>query len=334
MKRAVIRQMINKGCARWLPEVRADSNESLAMARQLEYIITKVYEYKYAEAIGRSLMPTRTDVPSGAKSYTYRITDQVGSAKIIDSYADDLPLVNVRGEEQSSLIQGIGDAFFVSIQDIRAAAMAGIDIDAVMGTTARKIIERTHDQIIAYGSPAYKLSGFATNANVLADSLVTGGSTAGLLGAWLTNTAAQILQDIEFLSRIIYKQSTGVWGDPDTGTAVDLVLSQTLWSVVASKRLDQYNQITIGDYVKAGRIPFLRSIRGWARLNTAGGDGNSRVVGYVNSDEVLSVVVPQEFEMLPMQIKNMGYEIPCHMRTGGVQVIYPAAMFYADHLEN
>jgi hypothetical protein len=335
--------MINKGIEHFgldhLPgsmAVRADSNESLAMARQLEYIMTTVYKYKYPDAVGRTLMPVDTSVPSGAKSYTYRVTDQIGKAAVIDSYADDFPLVQVRAEEQSALIQGIGNAFFVSIQDVRAAAMAGIDIDSLMAIACREEMERTFDALTATGSAKYKLNGFASDPNVTSDSLLIAGSTPGLTGAWTNpaTAATSIVSDLELLGKYVFNQSSSVWGNPDNGTAVDLVVDYTLYSAIVSKRLNTFNDDTIMSYIQKGRNPFIKSIRSWGRLSSANAGANGpRLVAYVNNPQVLSVVVPQDFEMLPMEIKGAGYEVPCHMRTGGVRVTYPAGMMYADNLQ-
>ncbi len=314
------------------PGYRVDANETIAMARQLEYFFAKIYEVEYPLTEWRKLIPIDTSVPTGAQAHTFRMFDQVGSAKIVTTYAEDLPLVDATGKEYANPIRSIGAAFFLSIQDIRAAAMLGIDLDTRKANTARDVIERKIDALAAVGDVASGLPSLALNGDVtvLNGAGVTGGTD--LTGNWSAASATQIQADLEKLTKVPFDQTLGIHGGTDRKLTV--VLPTTLYSLLATKRLDSFNMVTLLEYLEA-HLPFVGEITSWARLNTIGklagaNTGGNRIVVFSKDPDVVSAIVPQDFEMLPMQPKSLGYYVPCHMRFGGVVTRYPKAMVYAD----
>ena len=68
----------------------------------------------------------------------------------------------------------------------------------------------------------------------------------------------------------------------------------------------------------------------WNELNKAGASSLGRIMAYERTPEVLSLVISQEFEQFAPQTKNLAFMVPCHMRTGAVQVRYPKAVAYMD----
>ena len=56
-------------------------------------------------------------------------------------------------------------------------------------------------------------------------------------------------------------------------------------------------------------------------------------MSYKKDPEVLTLEIPQEYEEMPPQAKNLQFHVPVHARIGGVIVYYPIAMAYMDGLE-
>jgi len=305
------------------PQFRGDANETLAFARQLEHFFAKMYEVQYPESVGRKIVPVDTSVPTGARAHTYRMLDDVGEAAIIDDYSNDLPSVDAYGKEYSEKIVPIGNSFFISIQDLRSASMLGIDIDSRKANAARKVMERKLDALIATGDSSVSMKGIANNASV---NLVS-----SLTGSWATATAAQIQADLEKISKTVFDQSKGVYGNPDNPSSkLTLAMGTAQYSRLASLRIDTFNMMTVLEYAKQ-HIPFIGDIVSWSRLDTADAEGDGpRIIAFPQDPDVVSTIIPQDFEMLPMQPKALGYSVPCHMRWGGVVVRYPVGMVYAD----
>jgi hypothetical protein len=308
------------------PGFRGDANETLVFARQLEYFFSKVYEFEYPEAMGRKIVPIDTSVPSGAEAHIYRMTDELGEARVIDSYADDLPLVDAYGQEHAEKIVGLAAAFMISIQDLRRAAMAGIPLDTKKANIARRVMERKLDMLLATGDSKTGMIGFANNSEVP----TAAGVSLGLTGSWGTATAAQIQADVEKIGAQVFKQTKGIHGNPDNGSKLTLAVDTDSYARLASLRIDTFNMMTVLEYIKT-KNPFIADVVSWSRLNKANAGGNGpRIVAYDKNPDVLSGVLSQDFEMLPMQPKALSYLVPCHMRFGGTIYRYPLAALYAD----
>lgn len=304
------------------PAYRGDANETQAMARQLEYFFSTLYDVEYPESRGRAIVPVNYSVPSGATSHTYVQMDQVGEAGIVSSYAEDIPLVDEFGKEYSSKIISLAVGFFVSIQDLRSAAMLNRNIDARKSLLARQAMERKLDKLFAIGDTATGITGFANNSAV---PLLT----TGITGTWSTATSAQILADIEIMGKAIYDSTKGTHGNPDNGSKISMVLPPTLYSLIASRRMDTFHEMTILQYVLKNSV-FIGEITSWGRLETAGATSNPRIVGFDRNPNVCEAIISQDFEILPMQPKALGYMVPSHLRFGGTVWRYPLAGFYND----
>ena len=79
-------------------EILNDYNQyGIWFARQLDYIKTKVYERLYPAINANRLVPDATDTPEWAETISVRSYTNVGMAKVVANYADDLPRADVMG---------------------------------------------------------------------------------------------------------------------------------------------------------------------------------------------------------------------------------------------
>ena len=296
---------------------RFDDGETAILARQLEHIRAQTYDIKYAALLARRFIPVDNSVPSGAESHTYRSWNQFGAAKIITNFADDLPRIDVLATETTHALKSLGDSYGYSIQDLRASAMSGMQLDQHRAASARRAIELGIDAIAAVGDADAGLPGFTNNANVplvVADNI-----------PWSLATTLEILADLNKLCNSIPNTTLQVHS-PDT-----LLLDPTSFNLIATTPLSSTNDTTIlQSFMK--NSPYIRNVDQWHRLTTAGAAGVNRLVAYERTPEVLQLVVSQEFEQFPPQAKNLDFVIPCHARCGGVDIRYPLAMAYMDNV--
>ena len=310
--------------------LRMDANETMAFARQLEYFYAAPYEQEYVPIKWRRLLPINTEVDPGAESHTFRILDEQGTVKLIDTYAKDFPRVEETGKEFNQRVAGMGNGLFISIQDLRRAAMAKINIDARKARTARNVMERAADSYAAYGDANVGWTGFFNNADV--PVLNTSSTTYGpqLNGGWASATPANIIADLTALGKQVFKQTKGVHGDPGMGPGVTIVLPTDLYSIVTGTPVSTtFLEKTIAQFVRESN-PFIKSIETWARADTAGPSSAQRIACFEQLPDNLEFVVPQDFEMLPLVQHGHGYSIDCHMRLGGLKVVRPLSMAYGD----
>lgn len=297
---------------------RWDAGESAFLVRELEHVISTVYETVYQEYRARRFIPVDNSVPSGASSYVYKVWDHFGMAKILHSYADDLPLVGRLAKEFPAPIRGIGNGFAWSIQDIRAALFARRNLNNELLLVARRTAEARVDAIAAFGDAAFGLAGFLNHPNVTLTPPVTGN--------WATATPLQILQDMNTLATAVSTLSKRTY------TADTMLLDETSWDIVTQTPMSVDNTKTIIKTFLENSTN-VRNIDVWPSLNLADAAGTGpRAVAYARTPEVASLVIPQEFETFPPQAKNLSFFVPCHLRCGGISMKYPIGVAYMDGL--
>lgn len=295
--------------------IRHDAGETAFVLKQLEYVSKKMYETKYPAMLGRQFIPVNTEVPTGAQTWSYKMWDSFGAAKIIHSYADDLPLVGRTATEFVQNIRSIGDGYGWSIQDIRSALYSNVPLQADLALAARRAAEIKADELLAVGSDADGIVGFLNNPNVPDVSLTN--------GAWAAATAAEILADLHQLANSVAISTYNIY-QADT-----LLLDTTSFHLIATKPMsDLTGETVLSTFLK--QSPYVRNVDQWWRLDTAASGGTPLAVAYARSPEVLEAIIPQEFEQFPPQPKMLTFFVPCHMRCGGTVIKYPIAVAFTD----
>lgn len=316
---------------------RFDAADTAVFLRQLTYIYQQTYDIKYPELKARQFIPVDNRVGPGADSFVWRQYDKKGTAKVVQNYADDFPNAEIIGKEFQSRVVSLGASYQYTLQDMRAAAMAGLPLETRKAETARRVMENLVESLAAYGlnqtQPGQDLDPVQetgdsiqfyglTNFPNIQTSTTTNNWTSG-------STVQQILADVNALQNLVFKNTKGVHM-PNT-----LLLPTDIYGYLATTpRSPTFTDDTMLQYILK-QSPWLESIDYWVPLDTAGKkqDGTTvggRIMCYQRDPEVLQMVIPQEFEQLPPQMIGMSFKIPCHMRYGGVTVRYPKALAYLD----
>jgi hypothetical protein len=305
-------------------EVRADAADLNAFfSRQLEFIERETYDVQYPELFSRKFIPTGTfGVPTGAKTYTYRSYDKVGTAKLLASYAEDLPRADVSAKEDSIKIEGYGESFGYSLQDIRAAAMVNVPLESMKAEAARLGIETVLDSVYATGDVQAGSKGLLNLLNTL--SYVIPNGAAGT-ATWVTKTPLEILADLNGIANYSWSQTYQI-ETPDT-----MLLPQDQYTLISTTPMFAVggSDVTILDYFLKNS-KFVKTVEPWYRCKGAGAAGVDRIVCYKKDPRKLKGIEPQPFEIRPPQERGLEYVSPCHARTAGVVCYYPMSVTYAD----
>lgn len=293
-----------------------DANEGVIFARQLEYVESRAYEVKYPTLMARELFPVDYSVPSGAETYTYRMYDHQGAFNLITNYSDDFRRVNVTGTETVGKIHSYGASVEYSVQDLRAAAMAGLPLQDHEVRAARRASEQKLDDIVLNGETNGNLYGIMTHPNIPSAAVPNG---AGGNPEWSTKTPAEIYADLVDIVTDMVELTKGV------EAPTDIILPIAQYNLINDTRMADGTDTTILQFFLRNN-QYVQRVRSWYKLTGAGAGGVDVMIAYRNDPEVLETVIPQEFEMMPPQPKNMSFNIPCHARFGGVRVRYPLAV--------
>jgi len=306
--------------------VNLDANESVFFARELEHIKAQTYDIVYPELKATMLIPVATDAGPGAETITYTQFDEVGMAKVIANYADDLPRADVKGKQFTSIIRSIGDSFGYNIQEIRASAMANKNLPTRKANAARRAMEQKVNTIAwsarsADGENA-GLVGLLYQPNVTKGVVTTRGGHV----TFATKTADEILLDLNKAVDDILSLTKGT-EIPDT-----MILPIAQYGIITSTYRASGSDLTILEAFLKQR-PYITKVEWVAELkdvnpvpSTGAAANTDCLIVYKRSADKFTLEIPQPFEQLEVERRGLEYVTPCHSRCGGVIVYYPLSI--------
>ncbi len=280
---------------------RMDAGETAILSQELEQMMAESFNILFAPLESRTFFPVRSTTSPGADSVVYRQYERFGEAQLISDFADDLPRVNVQGTRFENPIVSFGDAYELSIQDIRAAMFAGVPLDAEMVAAARRGIEQKMNSLALTGDTTVNVKGFLNHSSIPSGAATT--------GTWSTATPDQIYEDclggIQAIRTATYRQMS------PTHLLVDQSLQQYF-----GQRMTDTSDTT---------LDFLTRHTGLTVHFTQ--ELTNEAFFYNRSPQVGWIEIPQEFEQFPPQWTNLAYVVNCHARCGGAVVPYPIAFY-------
>jgi hypothetical protein len=293
-------------------------NASVFFARELEDIDSVLYEIKKKELVYRKFIPVNSRVNAGADTYTYRMFDKVGTAKIIADYADDLPRADVVGSEFTSRIKSLGTSFGYSTQEIRAASMNNVPLETWKASAARRAIHEQESEIAWRGNDDSNLPGFLNNVNIPITAAPTG--SGGF--TWALKTPDEIIADFTLIITQVRKNSKKRF------SADTALLPIDQWNIIATTKVSTASDTTILEYLtKPGNsfgLSTIESIPDELELAFTGGTEDGMIV-YENNSEVLEQIISLEMITHPVERRNLKFNIDIESRHGGTVLRYPIA---------
>jgi hypothetical protein len=293
-----------------------DADESVFFNKQLEHLKSRTFDKKFTQLKQREVLPVSFEAGPGADTITYEQFDQVGMAKIVRDYAKDFRSADVKAKEFRSPVQSLGSAYQYSVQEVRAAQMAGKSLVQRKANASKRAIMQLENQIAYFGDADHGLEGFLNNANVPLLALPNAGAWSGL-------TADQILENLNAIANNPISISNGV-ETPNT-----MLLPIAEYTLIASTPRSSTSDTTILQYFVQNN-PFIESVDWLEELKDAGAGSVPRVVVYRRDPDFLTLEIPQDFEQFPVQEEGLAFKVPVHERCGGVLIYYPLSMTYSD----
>lgn len=290
--------------------LRLDANESSFLTRQLDYVKAQIYDVLYTELSSFRLFPIAGDANPGANTITYRVRELIGKAKVIANYGDDLPRVNVNRREVSTPVRSIGCSYGWSTQDIRAAMMAGVSLQADDAMAAVRAHNQTINDIAWHGDAAYGLPGLGTSG-------VVSNSSAALTGAWLGASGDEIVGDVNELLTSIITASGGV-------ERADTVAMPSTWlAYIGAKARSDGTDSSVLTFLKM-QWPGVEFTS--AEELTAWSASDDAMLALRRDPAKLSLEIPLGYTEQPIQQENLAFTVATESRVGGVVVRYPGSI--------
>ena len=305
---------------RAINDAHLDADGGVFFQRELEKIKAKSYDVVYAELPARMLFPVNNEAGPGIETITYRTYDSVGSAKIINAYADDLPRADVSGIEQSIQVRSIGISYGYNFDEIAASQLVGRSLDQRRANASSRAVEETINKVALFGDAETGMGGLFDNPNIPIGAAVNpGGGTE-----FVNKTPAQILFDINEAFMDIYETSLM----KERGNTLLLPVSQ--WGYIMTTPRSDASDMTIAQYVVANS-PFLNSLDDIIALNECAAVNNPQLstdamVAYDRNPDKLELEIPVELQYLAVQQKNLEFIVPGRARIAGLNIYYPISL--------
>lgn len=308
-----------------------DSVDTALYLRSLTQIATQTYDTVYPEIRCRTLLPVSHEIDPGAEHHALQGFNYAGRAKVVKNYANDFPGITLQMGEGIVGIQSIGASYEYTIQEIRAAKLAGRDLTAKKAYFTREAMERELEDIAAVGFSAAGMVGALNSSSV---PIISGG--VDISGTWDTKTnvsngdSLTILKDLNIIASYAFRTSSTAFAS-DT-----LVLDPDSYAQIATQQMTTYDTRTILQAFMSAQANggWIKNVEQWVKCTTAGATGNRRAWAYRKTPMDIELQVPQEFEQMPPQPEGMTWNIVCHMRTAGVEHHRPLTEVYVDGIHS
>lgn len=314
-----------------MPEkfINLDDAQGIFFSRQLESIKTQTYDVLHEPLNALECIPLASDAGSGAETITYRQYDEVGIAKIIANYADDLPRADVKGKEFSVIAKSIGDSYGYNVQEIRAAAMVpGKSLESRKADAAVRAQRELWNKIGFYGDSNAGLQGLLTNPNIPSFSVAADGNENGGSNSteFQHKTPVQILRD---LNKVVNDTVTATKNTEKPNT---LLLPLAQFELISSTVFGTASDTTILEmFLKTN--PYIKEVKNIHEISAEELAANGVtdftgdiMIAYDKNPGKLTLEMPQGFEQFPVQEQGLEYVVPCHSRIAGVIIYYPFSL--------
>jgi len=304
-----------------LPKMDGYNMDSVTTAfteRELTYVRKQVYKAPLRNLKAREILPISYDVPSFAKNHTYKVIERFGMMKLIQSYADNLPLATVGKKEVVAKVKAFGNAYEYSVDDVEASQAGKTNLPSEEAIAVRRAWEELLEKIAWLGDEEADIVGLFYNPNISVGSAIT--------GDWTTATPKQIYDDCVGTLDMVFNATNGK-EEADT-----LLVSANRWSKLKNTIL--YDNKTILSVLKENyenlTVDFVSEL---GDMNPAPSGGTAPVnclFAFVNDISYLALEIPLEFKQMPPQPKNLAWLTNCYAKTAGMTVRYPLTMAIAE----
>lgn len=297
--------------------VRVDADVATAfVAQELEHLRSQTYDVRKVARKIRTFLNVSNEAHPGAEVIAYDSFDDTGEAAIVEQYGKDFPRVNTVKDRKRDTVFSLGISYGFTVQDLRAAAMAGTPLDTRRAMQARRGMEARMEKIGARGVAAKGKAGLINNSDV---------TVFGTALSWdMTTPALTIMRELHALSRAVNIASRETW-QPNT-----MVLPPDAFAIASTVTFGSDSpRSALAAFLEVD--PYIERVDQWQELDGAGASpGQDRILCYNDSPDVAELQNPVEYEEMPPEVRGMEFVVHGHMRTGGAVVRYPLAMLYAD----
>ncbi|QJT70535.1 UNVERIFIED_ASMBLY: major capsid protein [Shigella phage 2019SD1] len=283
--------------------VKGDASDmGIWTAQELHKIRSAAYEKEYPAGSALRVFPVTNELSDTDKTFEYQMFDKVGYAKIIADYTDDLPTVDALMSSEFGKVFRLGNAFLISIDEIKAGQRTGKSLSTRKANAAQNAHDQEVNRTVFKGSKPHKIISVFDHPN-LTKIPSTG---------WLSND-----ENTKFLKRLraILKRLLKL-----SRRSLMVSTAQQISRKVLSVRMENTTESYLEYFQKQNSGITIDSI---AELEDIDGTGTKGCTVYEKDPMNMSIEIPEAFNMLPAQPKDLHFKVPCTSKCTGLTIYRP-----------
>lgn len=293
--------------------VKADASDmGIWTAQELHKIRSSAYEKEYPVGSALRVFPVTNELSDTDKTFEYQTFDKVGYAKIIADYTDDLPTVDALMSTEFGKVFRLGNAFLISIDEIKAGQRTGKSLSARKANAA----QNAHDQLVNFlvfkGSKPHKILSVFDHPNltkIVAAKQWYDSSTK-------TKEPEQAFDDLTAAIEALETQTNG------QHRATHILIPPSVRKVL-TVRMENTTESYLEYFQKQNGGITIEAI---AELEDIDGSGGKGVLAYEKDPMNMSIEIPEAFNMLPAQPKDLHFKVPCTSKCTGLTIYRPLTL--------
>lgn len=317
--------------------MQTNMNDGVALnfvVQQAMTINPTVYAQQFPDLPWNELAFVDSSAPEWTPGIVTFSSSQVGAARWYSGGAKDIAKADVTMDKVQAAVHMAAIGYGYDLEEVGQAQLLGMPLESSKAIAARRAYNEFMWNIVQVGDATKGLKGVINQTGVtsgLAPADGTGSVTTWFdAGGIATKTPTQVLRD--FNNALI-----GIFTGSNTVEMADTVLlPYTTLSYMAATPMSSTNSETLLSFIERTNLYTQRTgqrldIRGVLGLDTAGAGSTKRMVVYANRQDVVKTLLPMPHRFLSVyQDGPINFEVPGIFRTGGVDVLRPAAFRYLD----
>lgn len=268
---------------------------------QLTQLLNRQYEQAYPQTGVLELFPVTTELSPVTKNFEWLEFDGVTSAKIIADYTDDLPTVEAMASEKTGKVFRLGNAWFISIDEIKAGQALGSSLSDRKASLAREGHETLVNDLVFKGSAPHNIVSVFDQPNI--NRLTSASWTKPEIAFSELQDLIDTIEDVTLGRHHV----TNIVIPPSKRRLLTQKMPDVTESYLSWFK-ENYPNVTITAI---------------AELEDIDGAGTKGVLAYEKDPMNMSIEIPERFNMLPMQPKDLHFKVPCTSKCTGLIVYRP-----------
>ncbi|QAX92042.1 hypothetical protein vBSsoS008_035 [Shigella phage vB_SsoS_008] len=214
------------------------------------------------------------------------------TAQIIADYTDDLPLVDALGTSEFGKVFRLGNAYLISIDEIKAGQATGRPLSTRKASAPQLAHDQLVNRLVFKGSAPHKIVSVFNHPNI---TKITGNKWIDFPLKPETAEARRLRPSKPSRRLLILHTERFRLIPPSMRKVLAIRMPETTMSYL--------------DYFKSQNAGI--EIDSIAELEDIDGAGTKGVLVYEKNPMNMSIEIPEAFNMLPAQPKDLHFKVPC-----------------------